>query len=84
MYPSQLRPVSTFMKPSVSSATKNGFGALLRASKSGELERVAATLPVDAAPEVAPAAVSHGSYPPVAMKSPVANQSPQYYVKAVC
>ena len=46
----------TPVKAGVSSATKKGFGALLRASKSGELERVAATLPVDAAAAVVDAA----------------------------
>jgi hypothetical protein len=40
-------PVAAPLKRSVSSAAKKGFGALLRASKSGELEQVAATIPSD-------------------------------------
>jgi hypothetical protein len=48
-------PAGVPVKSGVSSATKKGFGALLRASKSGELERVAATIPADDAT----ASVSH-------------------------
>jgi hypothetical protein len=40
-------PVAAPLQRSVSSAAKKGFGALLRASKSGELEQVAATIPSD-------------------------------------
>jgi hypothetical protein len=40
-------PVAAPVKRGVSSAAKKGFGALLRASKSGELEQVAATIPSD-------------------------------------
>jgi hypothetical protein len=50
------------VKAGVSSATKKGFGALLRASKSGELERVAATLPVDAAAALVDAAPAVGVF----------------------
>ena len=41
------------------------------------------TIASNSAADVPETAHSHGSAPPVAMKSPVASQSPQYYVKAV-
>ena len=61
---------ATPVKAGVSSATKKGFGALLRASKSGELERVAATLPVDAAAAVVGAAPVVGAVSSASANAP--------------